>query len=505
MTIPTLADLLQPKDRETIENILMAALQEAPIEGQPGVQFPVTDWHVGSFERTTLKMIATAYLDAEWLKKALVSGGFMDLAIGLTDANGVPVEGWAERLAAEFYKRPRLPAGFARQMLTLTCEAGAGPYSRGALEVIAYSPSTGNRYLNVEAIEIPDGGSVTAVFQAESPGTGYQDAIDSIVALVTPMPGVTVTNAATVAGTPANYITGSGSLAVTSSTLTTQPRSIAIRFVAGGRVSDGSASYVATIYQGTSITTQGPFAATGTYTHGDVTITFTDGAEGTQSFNVGDRWVVGVPGTPLIQAGADKEQLTALAKRCSDRWPELSDTMTGTRWEGMVRACNAALQLGIVKVKSRPSDEVAGIENVYIAGSTATATPTQIATAQAWLDQRTGQIDGADVIAATPAPITPAGTVLCRRGTSAAVKSAADKAWIGYIAELDIGGQQPGGLVQLAELERVLKNAGAYNFAALTLNGSAADVALDADECATIADSPSGLPSAALTWKEVSA
>jgi hypothetical protein len=504
MSIPTLADLLQPKDRAEIETILMAALQEATIEGQPGVHFPVTDWNVGSFERTTLKMIATAYLDAEWLKKALVSGGFMDLAIALTDANGATVEGWAERLAAQFYKRARLVAGFAQQMLTLTCEAGTGPYHREALEIVAQSPSTGNRYLNVGAVDIPDGGSISLIFQAESPGAGYQDAIGSIIALVTPMPGVSVTNAATVAGTPASYITGSGSLAVTSTTITTQPRSIAIKFVAGGRVSDGSAKFTATVYQGTSVTTVGPLTATDTYVQGDVTITLTDGAVGTQSFNVGDRWVVGVPGTPLVQAGYDKEQLTALAQRCSDRWPELSDTMTGTRWEGMVRACNASLQIGIVKVKSRPSTDVAGMENVYIAGSTATATPTQVATVQEWLDQRTGQLDGADVIAATAVPITPGGTVLCRRGTTAAVKTAADAAWTAYIADLDIGGQQPGGLVQLAELERVLKNGGAFNFSGLTLNGSAADVELDEDGCATIADSPSGLPSVALTWKEVS-
>ena len=39
----TLADLLQTRSRTDLEAMLMAVLQTAPIDGMPGVQFPVTD------------------------------------------------------------------------------------------------------------------------------------------------------------------------------------------------------------------------------------------------------------------------------------------------------------------------------------------------------------------------------------------------------------------------------------------------------------------------------
>jgi hypothetical protein len=406
-----------------------------------------------------------------------------------------------ELLAAQNFGRTRNAATYTRQLLTLTCTSGPGPYTRGPGELIAYAPATGNRYVNVDSVTIPDGGSVTAIFQADGPGVGYQDSAGSIVALTTPLPGVSVNNALTPSGQPASYLAGSGSIAVTSSTITTSRRTVKLVFTVGGRVSDHSATFTCTVYTGSSIVTTGPFSASATFTQGDATLTLTDGASSTQSFSAGDEWIIGLPGTPILQAGADKETLGALMQRCLDRWAAQSAIPTGNRYEGMVRDCEAAQHLGVTKVKTAPSATIAGIEDVFIAGPTATATSGQVAAVQGYLDERSSDVDMANVVAAAAVPVSMTGTVRCRRGTISAVQAAANLAWATYIAELELGGERPDGIVKVLALENILNDAGAYNAFALSLNGGS-DVVLLAYQCATV-DGTTGLPSTGLTWQEV--
>lgn len=504
MTV-TLSELLSPRTRPDLEALLLSVLQAAPIEGQPGVGFPVTSWYPGGFERTNLKMFATGILDFEETIKMLTASGFLRLASTLVDADGNPVEGWMEMMASQWYLRDRDKAGYARQLLTMTCTSGPGPYTREPGEIIAMSPVTGNRYVNESAVTIPDGGSVAAVFKAEGPGVGYADSTGTIIVLVTPgLPGVTVTNAPTAAGVPASYIDGSGTIDVTSTAITSTPRTVKLTFVAAGRADDNSARFTCTIYQGDAVNTYGPYVAEATFAQGDLTVALTDGIAGTQSFNEGDEWIVSVPGTPLLQAGTDDEPLSTLAQRCQDRWPELSVVPTGNRYEGMVRACQAEAKIGITKVTTRPSSTVAGVENIYIAGPTATATPTQVAAVQAYVDALATDVDVGNVIAAEDYPISLGGIAECRRGTTDAVKAKADLAWQQYIASLPLGGEKPKGLVKLLALDNVMHDAGVYNVSGLTLNGSAADVVLSGLQCASVADAPNGLPSAALIWHEVS-
>ena len=500
MAAATLQELLTPREQETIEATLLASLQAATIVGGTVNSFPVTDWAPGGFERTTIKMIAAGLVDRENLIQMLTAAGFLDLAATIVDADGNLVEGWMELLAAQNYDIARAPATFTQQMLVLTCTTGPGPYTRNPGEIVAQSPSTGNTYSNVAAVTIPDGGSVAAVFQAQSPGAGYQDAASTIIALVTPMPGVSVNNPVTVAGAPVSALTGTGSIAVTSTAITSSLRIIEIHFTTAGRISDASARFSCTVYAGQTVTTTGLFAGA-TFTQGDVTLTLTDGAAGTNSFNVGDTWTVGVPGTPMIQAGSEKESLAMLVQECHARWPSLSVVPTMGRIEGLVLACSKASSLGITKVTTAPSTTVAGWENVYIASDTATATSDQVTAAQAYLDVRSTFVGSCEVVAATAHDVALGGTVQCRRGTTASVQDAADAAWIAYLAAMLIGGSPPDGLVEIAALTQILKDAGAYNVASLTLGGSATDVSLDADEVATV---PSGgLPSDALTWQEV--
>ena len=500
MATPTLQELLTPRDQATIEQVLLAALQAASIAGTAN-SFPVTDWAPGGLERTIIKMTATGLASPENLIPLLTAGGFLTLASQITDANGNLVDGWLELLAAQNYNNPRGEATSTLQRLVLTCTTGPGPYSRNDGEIVAYSPSTGNRYRNVGSVTIPDGGSVTATFQSESPGLGYNDAAGTIIGLITPMPGVSVTNPVTVASVPTSTLTGTGTIAVSSTASTPHPRSVKLTFTTGGRIDDSSAQATTTVYEGTAVAVSAPFVAGATCTLDDLELTLTDGPAGTQSFNSGDTWLVGIPGTPLLQAGADKESLAALAQGCSNQWPALADIPTTGKFEAWVFACAKAQGLGITKCKPAPSTTVAGVENVYIAGSTATATPDQVTAVQGYLNQRVTEIAVADVIAAMAHPLVLGGTVQCRRGTTAAVKAAADLAWAAYIAGAPIGGEPPDSLIEIARFEQILMDAGAHNVSGLTFGGGAADVVLTAQECATVADPPS--TSAGLHWQEV--
>jgi hypothetical protein len=421
----------------------------------------------------------------------------LELAQTITDADGNLVEGWMELLALNYFNVPRGVATFTQQSCVLTCTSGPGPYTRNAGEIVAKSPSTGNTYANLAAVTIPDGGSVKATFQAQSPGAGYQDAANSIISLVTPMPGVSINNPVTVAGIPVSTITGTGTIAVYPTIITPNPRTLQITFTVAGRVSDHSASFTCTVYQGTSVTTTGPFVLNATFYQADEELVFTDGPGSTQSFNVGDSWTVAVPGTPLIQAGADKESLALLAQECTDKWSSLSDVPTMGRFKGWALACSRVQGLGIVNVTASPSTEVAGIENVWIAGAASTATSDQVAAVQAYIDQRVSDIEGANVQAASAHPVALGGIVKCRRGKTAAVQKAADAGWLAYLVAMPIGGTPPDGLVELDSLIQILMEAGAHNTLGLTLGGSAADVSLAANEVATVPTN--GQPSLALT------
>jgi hypothetical protein len=501
----TLAELLQNRDEPTIEALLISVLQQATIEGQPGVHFPVTDWNEGSFERTHMKMIATGMLDRENLIQYIAAGGFLQYATTLVDANGNLVEGWMELLAQSQFSRSRVSATFAQQVLTLTCTSGPGPYTRAAGTMIAYSPSTGNRYLNVASVTIPDGGSVEATFQAESPGSSQLDAAGSIVGLVTPLPGVSVNNSPTAGGNPYVGLTGSGTIHLTSTTITTNTRTVQISITQSGRIDSADARMDVTVFQGLTKTVYAGVTIAATYTQGDAAFALADGASGSTSFLAGDTWIIALPGSPLLQAGSDKESLTSLAQRCLDRWPSLSDVPTPNRLLAWIRECSATNvpPLGLSKMFSAPSDQIAGQENAYIAGATTTATPTQVAIVQGYVDKLLSLTESAVIYAAASAPIGMSGIVVCKRGTTAKAKAAAVTAWAAYLAALPIGGDMPGHLVRLEVLEDCIMNAGAYTVSGLALSGGSSttsngDVVIAVNSLATIAADPS-----TLTWQEV--
>ena len=485
----TLSDLLVPRDRDTIEAILLSTLQ--------GEEFPVTDWSVGSVARTILKMLATGMLDRETLISYIVAGGFLDLAAALEDPDGLPIEEWLVMLADQQYDQQRAPATFTRKLLTLTCSTGSGPYTRDAGEMRAVSQA-GNYYVNTDAVTIPDGASVTAIFQCESPGL-VMDATGSIDSLTTPLPGLLVIDAQTPFSVPILFWIGTGNITPSASGIPATPRTLKIAIASSGRV--GEAQATLTIYSGGTVATVGPFTISATLTQDDVTLTFTDGPTSTNSFIGGDTWFVSTPGEPTLQNGADAESLASLAQRCRDRWPSLSAIPTEGKYAAWVRQCSIDNALGINRVATAPSTTVAGVLNIYVADAAGGAPAPTIATLQDYVDKRSVDIERGNVLAADSVTIAVSGLVWAKRSQMVAIKAAANAAWNAYLATVPIGGDMPMGIVRCSRLDQILQEVGAYNSEALQINSGGIDI----DETLLSNQVPAASANGTddLTWYEV--
>jgi len=500
--MPTAFDnLLAPRSRETLEAILLSTLQ--------GEKFPVTDWQVGTVARTILKMLATGLLDRETLIGYIAAGGFLDLAAALTDPNGIPLEVWLVMLADQQYDRQRAAAAFCRKQITLTCATGAGPYTRGAGELRAVSQS-GNYYTNTDAVTIPDGKSVVAVFQCETPGP-IGDDTGTIDSLTTPLPGLAIVDAQTQFSVPIRFWAGTGGIAASASGMPS-PRTLKVTITTSGRI--GTATAKVDVY-GDALTSIGPFVIPSTVPQADVTLAFTDGPSGMTSFVRGDTWFISTPGEPTLQNGSDDEPLASLAQRCRDRWPELSVIPTEGKYATWVRQCSVDNALGINRVNVAPSTDVPGVVNVHVADARGTATPYAVTVVQNYIDRRSVDLERANVSPAASVSISVSGYVWVARAQLLAVQAAVKLAWDSYLATVPIGGDKPmgsappvlvggdkpTGIVRCSKLDQILQDAGAYNSESLNINGGGTDVDLALTANQVPAASAKGTDN--LTWYEI--
>lgn len=173
--MPTLADLLTPRNAEEVKSSLIDVLRE---QG-----FPTTSWAEDSVPRGMLEADATAYADGEQLVARIAEGGLGARATG----------SWLTIRARNFYAIDREPALVARGKCVLTATAEAGPYSILPGQLWARS-SSGRRYTNTEGGELAQGSTLTLEFRAESPGSEHNTGVGSITTLVTPLPGVSISN-----------------------------------------------------------------------------------------------------------------------------------------------------------------------------------------------------------------------------------------------------------------------------------------------------------------------
>ena len=171
-----LGDLRQPLSREEVLGAILAALRDKG--------FPVDDWHPGGVTRTLLEAIAAAISDLAAARiPALAESGLLAYAKGAD----------LDRLAENVFGLARHPAVFARGRVRFLAEPGAGPFHLPAGRVWVGSAG-GLRYVTEEAATVPAGGHADVLVRAEEPGDAYNLPPGAIDRVLTPMPGLSVTN-----------------------------------------------------------------------------------------------------------------------------------------------------------------------------------------------------------------------------------------------------------------------------------------------------------------------
>lgn len=167
----TLSQLLTAKTRDEMVSLMLTELQAKG--------FPVTHWLVGGMVRNLLETFARLLEDFSKLLVVVTAGGILEESEG----------DWLTLLARSNYKTTRKDATFAEWDVTLACATGAGPVNVTAGQLWA-ATSAGRLFNNKAAGVIPNGGSVTLRFKAESPGTAYNAGPVNI--LKTTIPGVSI-------------------------------------------------------------------------------------------------------------------------------------------------------------------------------------------------------------------------------------------------------------------------------------------------------------------------
>lgn len=175
-------DLIQATTKEEIEEAIYGALAARGVE--------TTGWKVGGVARTIIEGVSIVGAGFSSLQEQIARQGFLDLATGE----------WLRWLAFYVYGVEKLEGSFATGEIRLDNTSGF-IYAGGVGDLIVASSATGKQYRNtapysINAMEV----GVIVPVEAVELGTGSNANPGTIDTLVTPLPGVNVTNDAAIIG-----------------------------------------------------------------------------------------------------------------------------------------------------------------------------------------------------------------------------------------------------------------------------------------------------------------
>ncbi len=200
MTV-SLSDLLPIPTKDQILDKFVGLLRLAG--------FPTASWQVGSFMRHTTEGESELYVDLASLIQKVAKGGFIKLAPEIDDS-------WVDLCAENVFSETRKPAVYTQGKATLTDEGGIGPVTINPGSFWIANADKTLRFVNVDGGNLPLDGTLELTFQAESAGTAFNVGSGTLTEILTPQPGVTVTNPAQDSGT---WITQQGADVETSTAL----------------------------------------------------------------------------------------------------------------------------------------------------------------------------------------------------------------------------------------------------------------------------------------------
>lgn len=158
---------------------------ETVLETFRTAEFAVDSWRSGGGYHSLASILAKGLTAGTDVVRSIANGGFLDLATG----------NWLTLLARSWFGLTRRPASYAYYSVTLTSASGTPPQplTAGAIWVtdgtLRFNSVSSTAY--PLPVTLPSGGSAIITFKAESPGGTYN--LATINALITAMPGVTVT------------------------------------------------------------------------------------------------------------------------------------------------------------------------------------------------------------------------------------------------------------------------------------------------------------------------
>jgi hypothetical protein len=475
MSDPTTTDLLEPASADAIKQKLIDYQKAIPGN-------PIRDWNIGGVERTILEL--EAFADNDLIGSAvpaMIGSGFPDFAEG----------NWLSLVAPQLFGINRNPPVVAVQ--TMTLRAGSIGYTITAGQ-LWFQGATGNRWVNTTGGSLASSGSLVIQIRAEGPGAKYNDPAGTIKTMLTPLIGVTAANEAPDFSTvvPGLVSTGTVTPSRTSGGVTPTPTAFLIRIDSPGQVGAGAWSY--SVDGGRSWRSGGTIATTAlllnTGAGSGTTVTFANGAVN-PSFVAGDLFSFATPGTPFVTLGKDQEPDAELAARCG--WPAISNPPTQSRWLTWAKRASAE----VTRVRAEEDPVYFGKLYLTLAGILGPVSGGAVTAVQSYVDPR-GSL-GRIIVAqnANPFQVTAGGTAVVPAARLAEIQAAAQTAWVAVLQASDIGGT-----VRIADLVKVVMDAGATDFLSPQLNSGSVDLALATTRVA-ILNTSTPLLANQLTWQAV--
>lgn len=471
-TTPSLSSLLTTVSEQ---QAFQALLQYYQVAG-----FPTTTWEPGDIDETRMQAFAAAINAYVTNYLPAVAGGSL-----LDYAPNYP--GWTALTAQQIYNLLQNAATNTAGTMTAT-NVATTPYAFSAGQLYAVFGTSGNRYINTSSGTIPASGSLAGIaFQAENPGAAYNDPSNSgDITLVTPLPGVTMSNPA---GSFSGIThTGSGTGTITLGGSPVGGHSVQVNITATSASSPASVSYNLDGAPAVSVGQVSSFAVGGT----GITVTLVNGASGT-SWVQGDTYSFSTPGSWITSQGADAETDLALAQRCRNRWASLSLVPTASLYQLLAQS-TPDVGAQVTQVSVVPDLYVNNKINVIVSGPGGVLPSATISLIQNYITPRARGCDSPVVQSPTTEAITIAGTVTANASQLTNAQGAVTTALQDYVAGIPVNGT----LRISAIIELIMLVSGVIDVTGLTINGSAVNLTLGAVSTYVL---PAYPPTLNLTWQ----
>lgn len=413
-----LSDLITIKTRDEVLEEMLTALQS--------VGFPAASWGPLSVPRRLLTAMASVYAAFTVTLALIARGGLLQYA----------TSGWLTMLALSFYQVTRYSAQQTKGTLVVSDTASAGPWTFAARE-LWFESQTGKRFYNTSAFTVALDGTTAFEVASEEYSSAYNVATDTILSMVTSVPGlgfatttpVTATGASgtpptvSVAGTPASKyeilveITTSGAL--------------------GAGVfrwsDDGGSSW-----QASGVTLPGG----GTYALGATGLTLTFAAGGyvdgdefrfntnCTSFNPSSEWIT--------TAGRNEETDDELVTRCQAKWATLGYGQNDDWWRYYtLNTPTYGSDVNRVRIDTDPAGT--GTITITVAGTSGAIPAPSLAGISTYLDSIKGNTTTLNVQNATNVSVNVTATVYVESDYALEAPSEIEDSLNAYLQGLDMG------------------------------------------------------------------